>query len=85
MEFKFELGQIAKDTITGFSGVVVARSQWLNSCNTYSLQSQDLVEGKPIDRQHFDEPQLALVSEQQFKRAGETGGPAQAPPQTRTM
>ena len=83
MKFKFKLGEIAKDKITGFEGVVITRSQWLSSCNTYSIQSKSLVEGKPVERQHFDEPQLELVSEREFKPKRETGGPAKAPPQTR--
>lgn len=62
-EFKFDLGDSLKDKITSFKGVVVARSQWLNQCNTYSLQSETMHDGAPIERQHFDEPQLKLVEE----------------------
>ena len=85
MKFKFKLGEVAKDKITGFEGVVIARSQWLNSCNTYSVQSKELVKGAPVERQHFDEPQLELVSEQEFEPVQKTGGPPKAPPQTRSM
>ena len=62
-KFKFNLGDEAEDTITGFAGIVVLRSQWLNNCNTYGLQPVALKEGIPQDRQLFDEPQLRLVEE----------------------
>ena len=48
MDFKFELGDLAQDEITGFRGVIVARTQWLNNCNVYRLQSPDLKDGKPV-------------------------------------
>lgn len=31
--FKFENGQIVKDMITGFTGVVVARVNYMTGCN----------------------------------------------------
>lgn len=30
---KVELGDIAKDEVSGFQGVVVAVTNWLNGCN----------------------------------------------------
>jgi heat shock protein HspQ len=74
--FKYELGDVLRDKITGFEGVVVARTQWLSNCNVYSLQSQVLHEGKPQDRQAFDEPQLELVKPKVLKENRETGGSA---------
>jgi hypothetical protein len=84
-DFKFNLGDIAEDKITKFQGVVVARSQWLNQCNTYSLQSTELHDGCPVDRQHFDEPQLKLVQVKVHKKTSETGGPHDAVPQTNRL
>ena len=40
--FKFNLGDRVRDEITGFEGVVVVRSQWLNNCNTYGVQPTKL-------------------------------------------
>ena len=40
--FKYELGVLAKDTITGFEGIIVCRTQWLTNCNVYGLKSRDL-------------------------------------------
>lgn len=58
-EFKFELGVEAKDLVTGFQGIIVARTQYLTGCNRYGIQSQKLgKDGKPGDWQHFDEMML---------------------------
>lgn len=85
MKFKFKLGQRVKDKITSFEGIIISRSQWLNSCNTYGIQSETLNEGKPVDRQYFDAPQLEFVSDkkQVHNPEQETGGPATAPKSTR--
>lgn len=74
-EFKFNLGDEVKDTITGFPGVVICRSQWLNNCNTYTVQSKKLKDGAPQTGQAFDEPQLTLLKEKQVKTHQKTGGP----------
>jgi hypothetical protein len=31
-EFALELGASARDTITGFEGVIVSKTKWLNGC-----------------------------------------------------
>lgn len=78
MDFKFELGQTVKDTITGYEGIVVSRSQWISNCNTYGVKSQTLKDGKPIETEHFDEPVLVLIEEKQvMEPAQKTGGPVE--------
>lgn len=74
-EFKFKVGDEVVDEITGFGGVVVCRTQWLNNCNTYGVQPRKLKDGEPLKRQHFDEPQLVLTEENSFKGKHDTGGP----------
>lgn len=32
-QFKFKLGSVLKDNITGFIGVVTSRTECLNACN----------------------------------------------------
>ena len=34
------LGDEVKDTITGFKGIVVARTEWLNGCARVTVQPQ---------------------------------------------
>lgn len=76
MDFKFELGCTVRDTITGFKGVVVNRTQWLNNCNVYGVQPRELKDGKIQDKGHFDEPQIELVlMEAPVASTRKTGGP----------
>lgn len=81
-EFKFNLGDKVKDSITGFTGVITLRSQWLNNCNTYGVQPTELKDGAPQERQHFDEPQLIVVEEKVSKESRSTGGPERQVPAT---
>lgn len=80
---KLKLGQKARDTITGFTGVCVARTEWLYGCVRWTVQPQELKDGKPIESQTFDEPQLeatdpppSLVAR---ALAAATGGPVPEP------
>ena len=62
-EFKFNLGIEVMEKITQFHGVIVARCQWLTNCNAYAVQSREIIDGKPVDRQWFDEPMLEAVKD----------------------
>lgn len=56
------LGDEVKDNVTGFTGICVARTQWLNGCIRVVLQSSKLdKEGKPMDGHTFDEPQCTVI------------------------
>ncbi len=74
--FKFNLGSEVKDEITGFVGIVTGRHQWLNNCNTYTVQPTKLKDGAPQPTVNFDQPQLMLVVKDVVKPDQRTGGPA---------
>jgi len=77
-KFKFAIGDEVKDTITHLKGIIIRRTQWLNNCNTYGVQPQELKDGKPVEASSFDEPQLKLVRKEVKKPqlpAKKTGGP----------
>ena len=57
-EFKFKTGDEVKDRITGFSGVVMCRTQYLTGCNRYSVMSKKLEDKRPAEWIAFDEDQL---------------------------
>lgn len=80
---KVELGDKAKDLVTGFEGICIARTQWLNGCVRVTLQSTELdKDKKPVDGVTFDEPQLK-VTKAGAVRPGpvDTGGPIPTPRQ----
>jgi len=54
-----KLGQKVKDSISGFEGIVTGISTWLYGCVRVNVAPDHLDnDGKPIEAQWFDEPQL---------------------------
>lgn len=73
---KINVGDVCKDTITGFKGVCVCRTEWLNGCARIGIQPQELSkEGTPIEIQMFDEQQVELVGKKNYMPKRDTGGP----------
>ena len=60
-QFKYNSDEVT-DIITGFTGIVVGKTEWLNGCIRYGIQSKTLKDGLPVDIQWFDSPQLVLVT-----------------------
>jgi hypothetical protein len=58
---KIALGDIVKDTITGFTGVTTAVTKWLSNVDRFTVQPQEVKDGKPIAGRSFDMTQLELV------------------------
>jgi hypothetical protein len=56
-----KLGDDVRDTITGYVGCVVSKTEWLNGCWRIGVQSRELKDGKPIDNCVFDVEQLEVV------------------------
>lgn len=79
-----ELGDEVRDNITGLKGVAIGITRWLNGCIRVGVQPSGLKDGKPIEAQWIDEPQLKIVKRQ--KVAGpkeEPGGPKPTPQRQR--
>jgi len=78
-----KLGRKVKDTLTGFTGIAVCRSEWLYGCTRIGVQSQELKDGKPVDTQHFDEQSVEVVEEGSPKvsrdSSAKSGGPQSDP------
>lgn len=76
---KINLGDVARDTVTGFEGLVVGRHEYLHGCVRLQLQPRELKDGKPIDACSFDEPQLDIVKRKAASTTSNTGGPRPEP------
>ncbi len=77
-KWKFKLGQKVRDKVTSYAGIIHGRTEWLYGCKRYTVQSQDLKDGKPIEAFGFDEDALELVEETKHTAAhkpAQTGGP----------
>ena len=78
------LGAVAQDSIGGFTGVVVASTEWLHGCTRLTVQPQELHDGQPVKAQTFDEPQLRMLepaasNDSDTEPAEKPGGPRPDP------
>jgi hypothetical protein len=77
--FKLELGIKVRDKVTGYTGIVTGRTEWLYGCRRYVVQSQEMKDGKPIESQSFDEDALEVIQTRNKHvdghRPATTGGP----------
>lgn len=62
------LGDVVEDKITGLKGVVVCISTWMYGCIRIGIQPQELKDGKPLDVQFVDEPQLKVIKRSESKQ-----------------
>lgn len=61
MTDKIELGDLAEDMITKYRGVVVGFTKHITGCDRFTLQSQDIKDGKIPDAYNFDVTTLKLI------------------------
>lgn len=63
--FKFDCGDEVKCKVTGFSGIVIARMEWLNGCLQYCIKPKMKMKKdesiKMPDGEYIDEKQLKLL------------------------
>lgn len=64
IKFKYPMNVVAKDSISGFQGVIITRTAHLFGCAQYGLAPQELnAEGTPMQTQYFDESRIEIVSD----------------------
>ena len=76
MDFKFKNGQKARDIVTGFTGTITARVEYLNGCIQYCLSPQTDKNGNMAKDEYLDEGQIEILPEPKKEvKAKSTGGP----------
>ncbi|GAI75720.1 unnamed protein product, partial [marine sediment metagenome] len=61
-----KLGDVVRDTVSGFIGVATGKSEYLNGCVRYCLEPMKLTDkGDLIESHWFDKQQLEVVKERQ--------------------
>ncbi len=55
------LGDKVRDVISGLTGIICSRTEFIYGCVRVGVQPQELKDGKPIESSHFDEPQLEVL------------------------
>ena len=80
--FKFDLGDEVQCLVSGFKGVIVGRTEYLNGCLQYSVRTRV---NKDMDSRisWIDEAQLKRTKKQKVKVASKlVGGPHNPPTRT---
>lgn len=75
-----KLGDLARDTVTGFEGVIICKAEWLNGCIRYTLQPRKLSkDGGVKQAESFDHEQVELVESKVVTPLKPSGGPMPDP------
>ena len=61
------LGDLVKDSVSGFKGIAIARHSYLQGCDRISVQPSIDKKGKHPESITFDEPQLIILKKQIIK------------------
>lgn len=79
-----ELGDRVKDPITGFQGIAVVISTWINGCIRIAVQPETLdKENKVRDDRYFDQTQLVVLKKRVHAPVALTVSEVPPPAQTR--
>lgn len=78
-----KLGDRVKDIVTGFEGILVARTKWLHGCDRLTIEPDKLDDkGMPQEAHNFDEQRIEVLEERNgppvaeaAKKVTRTGGP----------
>ena len=76
---KVELGDTVKDTITGFSGVVLGIADYYNGCRRVQVQPKKLIKNEMIEAEWIDEVQLKVIKHNGNKEQEVIGGDREDP------
>lgn len=79
MGYDPKLGDRVRDRVTGFEGIVIAITVWLNGCRRATVQSRELKDGATIPAESFDVEQLELRQTNAVPPCAPTGGPCASP------
>ena len=86
MVTRIGLGQEVRDEVTGFKGIAVSRTEFLQGCCRIEVQPKTDKDGKLQELGTFDEPQLEVIGRgilPEVVKEKELGGPHKGnnPPQ----
>lgn len=77
---KIKMGDRVKDKVTGFTGIIVAKIEYLNGCEQYCVKPLIDKDGKMSEGEYIDVDQVEPAGEEGIKyitppRKIRTGGP----------
>ena len=68
------LGSEVRDTVTGFQGIAIGRTQWLTGCATIVVKPKVNKDGQMMESQTIGEPSLEVMKSEKLPSGGITGG-----------
>ena len=71
MNFKYEIGDEVLDSISGFKGVITARTEYLYGTINYHVKPMELKDNKPQEEESIEEPQVQLLTKNKLKVEGD--------------
>ena len=70
-----KLGDTVKDSITGFEGIMIAETKWIDGCTRAGIQPTTLMDGLPIPERWFDVQRVKVIEEKTAtESSGDLGG-----------
>lgn len=69
------LGNVVRDTVTGFQGTVTAKGEYLNGCIQFCVLPPMAADGKMPEGQWIDWQRLEVVADGIQVKSSTTGGP----------
>jgi len=81
-DFEFKKGDLLKDKITEFQGIVTGRADYLTGCNTYLLVPKVGEKGEFREGYWFDEQRLEKIKKTAKKIENKKNGADIMPPRT---
>ncbi|TVY09911.1 hypothetical protein [Paenibacillus cremeus] len=63
-KFNYPMNVVAKDSVSGFEGIIIARNAHLFGCAQYGIAPQELAsDGTPKKTEYFDESRIEIVDD----------------------
>jgi len=72
---KIPLGSKVKDNVTGLTGIVTGRTEYINGCVQYIVKPPMGKNGKVPDAEYVDEEQLSILGKGVSVKTTPSGGP----------
>ena len=72
---EIKLGLEVKDRVTGFKGIAIGRTTYMQGCNRILVQQKVDKEGNIPEAISFDEPDLEVIGDGVLPKPEKSGGP----------
>ena len=77
---KIKLGDVVKDVITNFEGIVTSKCKYITGCTHYGIAPLELKDGRPQESYWLDSQRIEFVKKSALsKSASPKGGPQSHP------